>query len=187
MVGNLLPDFTKQIITEEYSPEVIQGAELHRFIDTFTDKHPVFIESKRRVSTERRRFSGVLVDIFYDHFLAIHWEKYSNYNLRTSTLFYYEELSKTDEAIPGRLSEAIQRMPKIDLLYNYRTLKGIGHAVDRISQRIRFKNNLHGGVEELENNFSSLESDFHRFFPDLQKAVAAYKEPSIKASLVDNS
>ncbi len=179
MVGNLLPDFTKQIITEDYSPEVVQGAELHRFIDTFTDKHPVFKESKRRVSAERRRFSGVLVDIFYDHFLAIHWDKYSAYTLRTSTLFYYEELSKTDEAIPSRLSEAIQRMPQIDLLYNYHTLSGIGHAVDRISQRIRFKNNLHGGVEELENNFLSLERDFHQFFPDLQKAVAAYKEPSL--------
>ena len=179
MVGNLLPDFTKQISEQEYSHTVIQGAELHRFIDRYTDSHPVFKQSRSRISTERRRFSAVLIDIFYDHFLATNWEQYSSNSLLESTQFYYTQLSQAEMPIPVRLEEAIERMPKIDLLYNYRTLKGIEHAVNRISQRIRFENNLHGGIVELENNFVDLQTDFHLFFSDLQEAVARYKEPSL--------
>lgn len=178
MVGNLLPDFTKQISGQEYSHEVLQGAELHRFIDRYTDKHPIFKQSRSRVSTERKRFSAVLIDIFYDHFLAKNWDLYSKDSLLESTQFYYLQLSQAEMPLPLRLTEAIARMPKIDLLYNYRTLKGIEHAVNRVSQRIRFENNLHGGIEELENNFLELEADFHRFFVELQDAVTDYKQRS---------
>ena len=179
MVGNLLPDFTKQISKREYSHEVLQGVELHRFIDQYTDNHPLFKQSRSRISTERRRFSPVLIDIFYDHFLALNWEQYSNSSLLESTQFYYQKLAQAEIPLPARLSEAILRMPKIDLLYNYRTLKGIEHAVNRVSQRIRFENNLHGGIVELENNFVDLEADFHLFFSDLQEAVTRYKAPSL--------
>ena len=179
MVGNLLPDFTKQISEKEYSNEVLQGVELHRFIDAYTDSHPIFKESRSRISTERRRFSAILIDIFYDHFLAVHWEQYHSKPLLESAQFYYTQLAQAEMPLPVRLSEAILRMPKIDLLYNYRTLNGIEHAVNRISQRIRFKNNLHGGIVELENNFIDLEADFHIFFSDLQEAVTRYRTPSL--------
>ena len=72
-------------------------------------------------------------------------------------------------------------MPQIDLLYNYQTLKGIEHAVNRTAQRIRFENSLHGGIEELTENYDFLENDFHLFFADLQKAVKDYKSPSLES------
>ena len=179
MVGNLLPDFTKQIDQKQYPSDIIDGVLLHRFIDQFTDEHPIVKRSKKRVSTTRRRFSGILIDIFYDHFLAIHWEMYNDNTLLESTQFYYQQLARIDIALPPRLAEAIKRMPEIDLLYKYRTIKGIEHAVNRVSQRIRFENNLHGGIEELENNFLDIEEDFHLFFNDLLEAVSNYKEPSL--------
>ena len=61
-------------------------------------------------------------------------------------------------------------------------MKGMEHAVNRVSQRIRFENNLYGGVEELENNFADLEADFHPFFMELQDAVSDYKERYVKPS-----
>ncbi len=176
MVGNLLPDFTKQISKTAYTHEVIQGVELHRFIDRYTDEHPIFKQSRNRISTERKRFSPILIDIFYDHFLAINWRQYSDNSLLDSTQFYYTQLSRADIQMPVRLQDTIKRMPEVDLLYNYRTFKGIEHAVNRVSQRIRFKNNLYGGVEELTNNFSALEADFHPFFMELEKAVEHYKQ-----------
>lgn len=183
MVGNLLPDFTKQISEEAYGAEIMQGVRLHRFIDTYTDTHPIVRQSKERISPLRRRFSPILIDIFYDHFLAIHWEQYSSSSLLESTQSYYEHLLRADMSLPLRLKESIQRMPEIDLLYNYRTMKGMEHAVNRVSQRIRFENSLHGGVEELENNFTELEADFHPFFQQLQDAVKRYNESNIKSSL----
>ena len=178
LVGNLLPDFTKKIESQNFSEAVLDGVRLHRFIDQFTDAHPIVKESKKRVSPYRSRFSGILIDIFYDHFLAIHWQEYRQESLRTSTELFYKQLSQAEVKLPPRLSTAIARMPEIDLLYNYRTLEGIAHAVDRISQRIRFENTLQGGVIELEENFEMLESDFHLFFEDLQDAVTHYKCPS---------
>lgn len=179
MVGNLLPDFTKELKHPAYSPETLEGIALHRFIDRYTDTHPVVKRSKEKISSQRRRFSGILIDIFYDHFLALHWQKYHPQSLYESTQFYYRELAKTTLPLPPRLNEAIVRMPQIDLLYNYRTIKGMGHAIDRVSQRIRFKNALHGGCEELVENFDALEVDFHLFFSDLREAVSLYKAPSL--------
>jgi acyl carrier protein phosphodiesterase len=67
-------------------------------------------------------------------------------------------------------------MPKIDLLFNYSTLEGMDHAVNSVSKRIRFENNLYGSVEELAKNFATLEADFYPFFQELQVAVKHYKE-----------
>lgn len=175
MVGNLLPDFTKKIDGQAYSKELMQGVALHRFIDSFTDTHPLFHQSRRRISTERRRFSAVLVDIFYDHFLAIHWEDYNDRPLYESTRSFYRHLENAAMPLPANFAHAIERMPKIDLLFNYSTLRGMEHAVDRVAQRIRFENNLYGGVEELTENFSALQRDFHTFFAELKTAVDVYK------------
>ena len=181
MVGNLLPDFTKTLQHPDYTPDVLEGIALHRFIDAFTENHPVVKQSKERISSKRRRFSGILIDIFYDHFLALYWETYNTKTLSKSTQHYYYQLTITTVPIPTRLKEAIIRMPKIDLLYKYKTIQGIEHAVNRVSQRIRFENQMHGGVEELENNYEMLEKDFHLFFVTLQKAVKNYKSPSLES------
>jgi len=178
MVGNLIPDFTKTLVHETYSSEVIEGIALHRFIDQYTDKHSIVKESKARISKERRRFSAILIDIFYDHFLAKHWELYTTSTLRESTHLYYKQLALSTIHLPKRLEEAIIRMPQIDLLYNYQDLKGMEHAVNRLSQRIRFENNLYGGIVELEENYLELEADFHHYFRALQIAVDIYKSPS---------
>ncbi|MGB5965432.1 MAG: ACP phosphodiesterase [Sulfurimonadaceae bacterium] len=106
----------------------MQGVRLHRFIDTYTDAHPIVKQSKERISPERRRFSAILIDIFYDHFLAIHWEQYSSNSLLESTQSYYRFLAAANMSLTLRLTESIQHMPKIDLLYNYRTLKGMEHG-----------------------------------------------------------
>ena len=179
MVGNLLPDFTKQITPLHYNPEIMTGVALHRFIDSYTDAHPIVKISKRRISDKRRRFSGIMIDIFYDHFLAIHWQQHNIQSLRESTRFYYQQLSQANVVLPQRLEVSISRMPEIDLLYNYRTLNGIEHAINRVSQRIRFKNELEGGMEELQKEFTALENDFVLFFNDLKQAVNDYKSPSL--------
>jgi len=179
MVGNLLPDFSKKLAEPAFSQELLDGIALHRFIDSFTDTHPVVQHSKASISPRRRRFAGILIDIFYDHFLALHWEQYHQQTLYESTQYFYRELAKVRAPLPQRLQEAIARMPQIDLLYNYRTLRGMEHAVDRVAQRIRFKNELHGGVVELTENFEILEADFHLFFSDLREAVTVYKSPSL--------
>jgi acyl carrier protein phosphodiesterase len=76
MLGNFMGDFVKgKSYRQQYEPEIIKGIELHRSIDEFTDSHPVVTESKNRLRPTYRHYSGVIVDVFYDHFLAANWNQ----------------------------------------------------------------------------------------------------------------
>ena len=59
-------------------PEGIQkGIILYREIDTFSDSHPIFRQSKHRIQQKHNHYSGVIIDLYYDHFLAKNWSNYS--------------------------------------------------------------------------------------------------------------
>jgi len=168
MLGNLMGDFVKGDITNKYNSEIREGIKKHRMIDKYTDSHDTVLLSKKRVSPERRRFSGIMIDVFYDHFLAIHWNKFSNDNLEYFVNNCYEKLNTEVEIpIPENLVVVINRMASENRLLSYRTIEGIEIAINRISNRIRFQNNLHGGIGELINNYYNLEKDFLHFFPQL--------------------
>ena len=77
-IGNLLGDFVKGKLTDEYSPEIIKGIKAHRKIDKFTDSHDIVRQTRKLISNKRSRYSGVLIDIFFDHFLTVKWDLYSD-------------------------------------------------------------------------------------------------------------
>src|SRR3954454_21954788 len=88
-LGNLLADIVKRPERTEFGDDFVRGAERHRAIDAFTDAHPVVRRSRARISAPYRRFSGVLVDIFYDHLLASTWNRYADVSLETFTAEFY--------------------------------------------------------------------------------------------------
>ena len=61
-----------------FSEDIKKGILLHRYIDTFTDAHPIYRQSKRRLHEKYGHYSGVIMDIVYDHFLAKNWASYSD-------------------------------------------------------------------------------------------------------------
>ena len=75
-IGNLLGDFVKGRLDDSFSPEIIKGIKTHRKVDSFTDSHYIIKQTKKLISPGRRKYSGVLVDIFFDHFLTNQWGKY---------------------------------------------------------------------------------------------------------------
>ena len=81
-LGNLLADLVRGDARAAVSAEFARGAEQHKRIDAYTDAHPIVRRSRARIRTEYRRFSGVLVDVFYDYFLANDWSRYSNVHAR---------------------------------------------------------------------------------------------------------
>src|SRR3954463_9153752 len=76
-VGNLLPDLLPISALSDLAPEILRGVRQHRRIDAFTDTHPVVRRSINRLNPPLRRFGGIVVDVFYDHFLSRDWERYS--------------------------------------------------------------------------------------------------------------
>jgi acyl carrier protein phosphodiesterase len=167
LLGNLLGDFVKGYVGERYAPEIAKGITAHRKIDTFTDAHPIVLESKRLLSPERRRFAGILIDLFYDHLLARHWDQYSAVPLPIFTGRVYKVLERHKDTLPDRLQSAVPFMIKHDWLGSYADLASIERAIDRTSARLKRTNKLAGGIVELELHYLELEAHFRSFFPDL--------------------
>jgi len=171
MLGSLMGDFVKgpltsQTISERYSAEMTRAIGLHRKIDGYTDSHPVVRESWNRISKGRRRFAGVMIDIFYDHFLAKHWDEFHHRPLSEFTDDFYAVLSRRSLEMPERLQRISSSMISLDWLGSYADVQSVRGALDRISQRLRRENTLIGSADELVNNYEEIELDFRRFLPD---------------------
>ena len=174
-IGGLLGDFVKGAIDDSYSVRVGKGISLHRKIDRYTDDHEVVAASRRLISKQRRRFAGIMVDVFYDHFLARHWSRYAVMSLDEFTHGVYAILLQHHQDFPPRLQTIVPRMVHDDWLGSYRELWRVGAALDGISRRLRRSNTLAGGLSELEANYVRFEGYFLAFFPQLMRHVSRCK------------
>ncbi|MEG4999560.1 acyl carrier protein phosphodiesterase [Microcoleus sp. B4-D4] len=175
LIGNLLGDFVKGSAVNLYSEEIRNGIDLHRKVDRYTDSHAVVRSSTSLVCAQRRRFAGVLIDVFYDHFLAKNWLKYSEVPLCDFARLAYKVLQDNRDILPESLQRIMPQIIARDLLGSYQEISGIDIALHRMSARIKRTNNLAGGVEDLTVNYQQLESDFTAFFPDLISYAATCK------------
>ena len=177
LLGNLLGDFLQGISKDRYSIAIQQGILLHRKVDAYTDSHPIVRETKQLVSVARRRFSGILVDIFYDHFLAKYWGKYSSVSLNSFSQKVYVTLTQHQLILPDRLRQALLQMIQQDWLNKYQYMSGIELTLNRMAHRVKKQGQiLTGGIEELRSSYQELEWSFQTFFPELIEYVKLQRE-----------
>lgn len=170
LIGGLLGDFVKGALDARYSPTVQKGILLHRAIDRYTDGHPIVRTSTALISPVRRRFAGVLIDVFYDHFLACHWARYSEQTLEAFTHHVYTTLAARSVDYPERLQRILPFMTEQDWLASYMHIESVDaalHGIARRFQRYPRAAVLGDGVQELIQNYDALEQQFLEFFPDL--------------------
>lgn len=168
-IGNLLGDFVKgnlERYTNCYTEEIIKGIKTHRQVDYFTDSHDIYIRSKRRISLNNQRLSGIIIDICYDYFLSKHWLVFSDQKLEYFISDVYKILEINQNILPTKLQEALPIMIAQDWLGCYQTLSGVGLTFGRIARRLKRENNLATALEELIANYTEIELDFLTFFPD---------------------
>ncbi|WP_242046272.1 MULTISPECIES: acyl carrier protein phosphodiesterase [Calothrix] len=174
-LGNLLADIVKGAARQELNSYIQRGIACHLVIDRFTDSHIVVQRSKQRIDSSYRRFSGVLVDIFYDHFLAKNWSEYCNVSLDDFTAEIYSSFRAYPGQIPIMVREVISRVAAEDWLGSYRHVSGVEIALLRISKRLSRRCNRHlsltPAINELITHYDALESDFQEFFPQLLSHV----------------
>jgi len=173
ILGNLMGDFLKGVDASRYPSGIQRGIQLHRRIDSFTDVHPVFGRSRRRLPPPYRRYAGVLVDVFYDHFLARNWLHYSPHeDLGSFISRTYRTLSNSPVETPPRLQRALPRMIREDWLGSYVNEAGIDLTLKRISRRVSRANPLPEAASQLALHYEGLAADFAEFYPDLIRYVA---------------
>ena len=175
--GNLLGDFIAGADLENLPEAVILGLENHKFVDRFTDAHQSLPKLKILLTDERKRFSGIMADVVFDYFLIKHWQAFSQDDLRKFVELVYSEIRLALSNMHPRMVRSMKFMLDNDgLMFNH-DLQGVGVTLDRLSNRIRFENNLSGGVEEIKQHYDAYEQAFMHLFPEL---VAAVKEAAIE-------
>ena len=172
-IGNLLPDLLNAADVAAIPPVFQRGMECHRRIDAFTDSHPVVRRSVQRVSAPHRRFGGILVDVFYDHFLSVDWKNYCAQPLEQFVADFYVSFDAQQTQLPAETFGHLQRMRAENWLCSYRELAGVQLTLERIGRRLRRQVNLGAAVTELEQQYDLLREDFGEFFPQLRAHVAA--------------
>lgn len=170
MIGNFMGDFVKGRLTGSFPPGIEQGLVLHRRIDSYASRSDLFQQSRRRLDPCYGHYRGVLVDLFYDHFLAAFWNSWSaeplaGYIARTGAV-----ISANKELLPERLQSLLPYIFS-ELLPSYAEVEGIGLALARMSRRIRRDNPLAGGEAELLRHYGDLQADFNAFLPLIRDAI----------------
>lgn len=166
-VGNFIADHVKGNNFEFLKDNFIRGIKYHRLIDTFTDQHPIYKKSCSRIRHNQRHYSPVAMDLFYDHFLALHWEKYSDEPLKYYCQKFYTTLLANKKELPLKSQKIIPHLIKENWFYHYSTVDGIQKSLKGISNRAAYSNNLEFAVDDLFQHFEHLEQDFFCFFDEL--------------------
>jgi acyl carrier protein phosphodiesterase len=174
-VGNFIGDFVKGRMPENYFPErVALGIHTHRLIDHFTDSHPVVKNSKNRLRPKYRHYSGVIVDIFYDHFLARNWDTYHPTALPDYAGNFYALTKLHENILPERALQMLPHMMRHDWLTNYAHIEGIRRVLFGMSRRTAFDSKMAEATEDLLADYKNYEAEFTEFFPELMEKSNAF-------------
>jgi acyl carrier protein phosphodiesterase len=169
LVGNFFADFIKgRAALAEFEPGIARGILLHRQIDSFTDTHPLVAQSKNRLRPKYRHYSGVIVDVFYDHFLARNWNNYHKQALEPYTLSVYRVIHRYLDSGPADFRYMFSYMEKSNWLFHYSKVEGISRALSGMAQRTPYLSKMNEAPTELISHYEKFEAEFLAFFPELQ-------------------
>lgn len=171
-VGNLLPDLAPTSELAGLPHEFQRGIAQHRRIDAFTDRNPIFRQSIARIEPPYRRYGGILVDVFYDHFLARDWSNFSSQPLVEFVAEFHASVEPLRDQIPPIASERLEQMRAGKWLSFYGDLPGISLTLTRMAGRFSRPTPIAQAGSVLAQNYKSFHSDFMAFFPELVVHVA---------------
>ena len=166
-IGNFIADGIKGHRYKKYPKEIQIGILLHRHIDTFTDAHKTVRLSTKRLHEKYSHYSGVIVDILYDHFLAKNWQNYSNVPLKLYVEHFYASLEDNFEILPARIQKMMPYMIAYNWLLSYASINGIAKVLSGMNRRTQNRSGMNEAVNELEEFYSEFETEFTVFFEEL--------------------
>ncbi len=170
-VGNFIGDYVKGTNYKQYTELVQKGILIHRNIDTFTDRHPIIRRSKSQLNPKYHKYSGIIIDIFYDHFLAKEWENFSEESLKKFVYYFYEVLILHFAILPRRVKQFLPIFILNNWLESYLTIEGIGVVLHRMTKRTSLPDYTKFAIDELSSNYEKYRADFYDFFPKLIQFV----------------
>ena len=167
-IGNFIADGIKGKKYTKFPLQIQKGILLHRGIDSFTDQHPIVRKSTARLHENYGHYSGVIVDILYDHFLAKNWGKYHNQPLEEYIQEFYKLLRSNFEILPSRIRQMMPYMISDNWLLSYASVPGISKILVQMNRRTKNISKMNFAVLDLEQYYSEFEEEFTSFFTELK-------------------
>jgi acyl carrier protein phosphodiesterase len=181
-IGNFMADTIHGHKPEEFPANIKKGILLHRAIDSFTDSHPVFRQSTKRLHPTYHHYAGVIVDIFYDHFLAKNWTDYHDLPLKDFAQDFYSLLQQNEHLLTQRTKGIMPHMINYNWLASYASIEGISRILVQMDHRTKNKSGMGHSVNELKEFYSEFEEEFRMFF-DAVRAFSKEKLAELDAAL----
>lgn len=174
MVGNFIGDFVKgRNLASKFEPMIVSGIELHRSIDHFTDTHKIVQQSKRRLAGKYGHYSGVIIDVFYDHFLSARWNDYYPISISSFATKAYQVIKDADPILPEFVKGFLPYMIRQNWLVAYGTFDGLLQALTGIGRRTHITN-MPDAINDLKEKYQLFDEDFSAFFPQLKEFAHNY-------------
>jgi acyl carrier protein phosphodiesterase len=171
-IGNFMADSIRGHSYDVYPMEIQKGILLHRSIDSFTDMHPIYRQSKHRLHEKYGHYSGVIMDIFYDHFLAKNWSTYSDEKLEDYADGFYYLLKDNYEILTEKVKSMIPYMFARNWLVSYASIDGLQMIMFHMDHRTKNRVGMHESIVELLENYIEFENEFTLFFDELRQHCA---------------
>jgi acyl carrier protein phosphodiesterase len=168
-LGNFIADGVKGKKYVQFPLGIQQGILLHRAIDSYTDAHPIVRKSTKRLHKKYSHYSGVIVDILYDHFLAKNWTQYHSIPLHKYTENFYNLINSNFDRLTPRIQKMMPYMIEQNWLLSYASIDGIGKILDQMNRRTNNQSKMNLAVIELTKYYKEFEEEFTLFFEDLKK------------------
>jgi len=171
VVGNFIGDYVKGRDYLKFPPNIRKGIVLHRRIDSFTDTHRIISQSKRYFASKYNKWSGIVVDIIYDHFLIKNWDKYCPVPIEEFKEGIFDILQKYYPVLPERVKYFVPSFIQNDWIHIYSTQEGITNVLYRMSMRTHLPDESAFAAEVLRKYYVQLDSEFMIYFPELIRYV----------------
>jgi len=168
-IGNFMADSIRGHSYDVYQEDIQKGILLHRSIDSFTDMHPIYRQSKHRLHEKYGHYSGVIMDIFYDHFLAKNWKRYSDENLETYADNFYQLLRDNYDLLTDRIKGMMPYLIARNWFVSYASLSGLEMIMFQMDHRTKHRVAMNESMVELEQFYSEFENEFTLFFEELRE------------------
>lgn len=175
LIGNFIADGVKGSRYRDYPPGIREGILMHRAIDDFTDRHPVTIRSRARLRDRFHHYSGVITDVFYDHFLASRWADYSQESLPDFAARIYAFLGSKSETFPDKPRYMLPFMKQHNWLVAYADIEGIRRVMTGMARRTKFESGMEFSADALRESYADFRQDFLDFFPEVLKFTEPYR------------
>lgn len=169
IIGNFIADSVKGKKYLNFPPDIQKGILLHRSIDFYTDTHPTVRKSTSRLFKNYSHYSSVIVDIFYDHFLASNWSRYSDTSLEIFIAEFYLLLQSNFSILPEPIQRFLPIMIEENWLLSYASLEGIQKILYQMNIRTKGRSKMDEAIKDLRENYEVFREDFNDFFPELQE------------------